>query len=329
MNRRLAAFTRFSYACIRHGASSRLAPQRFRLSLTLAAMACILYAPAALAQELAPRAYWPAPNGTKVANFAYSFSVGDVITDPSLPVVGVDSRIHGFQFSYLQTFSLLGRTSSLQFSLPYSAGTTDAELMDQPVRRELSAIGDVRLRVAMNLLGAPTMDGPAFQQLRAAPRTIIGVSLMVAAPTGGYENDELLNVGTNRWGLKPAFGVIWPFRPTWMLEADAGVWFFTDNDEFLGMTREQAPILSTELHLIKRFRPGFWAAFDMTYYSGGRTTVDGTELGDLQRNARIGGTLTFPFKAGHAIRGSYSTGVVTESGGDFQTFSAIYLFVWR
>jgi len=299
------------------------------LGLALAALASVLWPPAALAQELAPRAYWPAPNGTKVANFAYQFSVGDVITDPSLPVVGVDSRIHGFQFSYQQTVSLLGRTASLQFTLPYSGGTTDGELFDQPVRRSLSAIGDVRLRLAVNLLGAPTMDVAAFQQLRAAPRTVVGVSLLVQAPTGGYESDKLLNVGTNRWGWKPAVGVIWPFFPTWMLEADVGVWLFTDNDDFLGMTREQAPIVSTEFHLIKRFRPGFWAALDVTYYAGGRTSVDGNRLADLQRNARIGGTLTFPFKQGHAIRGSYSTGVVTASGGDFQIFAASYVYIWR
>ena len=67
----------------------------------------------------------------------------------------------------------------------------------------------------------------------------------------------------------------------------------------------------------------------MTYYSGGRTTVDGDQLADLQRNARIGGTLTFPFKQGHAIRGSYSTGVVTASGADFQIFAASYLYIWR
>ncbi len=304
----------------------------FGIAEKLAALAVIVafsWTPAAVAQELAPRAYWPAPSGTKVANFAYQYSSGDVITDPSLPLVGVDSQLHGFQFAYQQTFGLLGRTSSVQLILPYSGGTSEGEFAGQPVRRELSAIGDVRVRLAMNLLGAPTMDGPAFQQLRAAPRTIIGVSLMVAAPTGGYEADKIVNVGTNRWGWKPAVGVIWPIRPTWLLEADAGLWLFTDNDEFVLGTREQAPILSTELHLIKRFRPGFWAAFDMTYYAGGRTTVGGTKRGDLQRNARIGVALTYPFKPGQALHASYSKGVVTESGGDYQIIAASYLVIWR
>ena len=138
----------------------------------------------ATAQELTPRAYWPAPAGTKVANFAYQYSTGDVITDPSLPVVGVDSKLHGFSFSLSQTFGMLGRTSSVQVTLPYSGGTSEGEFEGVPVRRDLSAIGDLRVRLAMNLKGAPTMDGPAFQRLRVAPHTIIGASVTVAAPTG-------------------------------------------------------------------------------------------------------------------------------------------------
>ena len=67
----------------------------------------------------------------------------------------------------------------------------------------------------------------------------------------------------------------------------------------------------------------------MTYYAGGRTTVGGVERGDLQRNSRIGGAVTFPFKPGHAIRSSYSTGVATESGGDYQIFEASYVVIWQ
>ena len=80
---------------------------------------------------------------------------------------------------------------------------------------------------------------------------------------------------------------------------------------------------------MKRIRPGFWASLDVNYYVGGRTTVDQIERGDLQRNSSIGGTMVFPFKGRQAIRVGYSTGTVTESGGDFESFSLNYLYVWR
>jgi hypothetical protein len=190
-------------------------------------------------------------------------------------------------------------------------------------------MADARVRLSVNLLGAPTMDVAGFQALRAEPRMIIGASVLVQAPTGGYEPDTLINAGTNRWGVKPAVGLIWPVRPTLLVEFELGAWIFSDNDNFLGTTRQQDPILSSEFHLIKRFRPDFWASLDVNYYVGGRTTVDQAQRADLQRNSRVGGTVLFPFKGRQAIRVGFSTGIVTKSGGDFDSFSLNYLYSWR
>lgn len=283
----------------------------------------------AVAQDLTPRAYWPAPVGTKVVSFAYQYSGGDVLVDPSLPVVGVDSNVNVTQLSYTQVFGLAGRTANLQLSLPYSWSDTSGFLEGEFLDRSLAGMGDLRARLSVNLLGAAAMDGAGLQQLRANPRTIIGASLMVQIPIGSYDADRLLNIGSNRWAVKPGVGFILPIRPTWLLELDVGVWLFGDNNEFLGTTRKQAPILSTEMHLIKRIRPGFWAAFDANFYTGGRTTVGEVVRADLQRNSRLGGTLTFPFRGRHALRTSASFGVVTKSGGDFFSASVSYLYAWR
>jgi hypothetical protein len=172
------------------------------------------------------------------------------------------------------------------------------------------------------------MDRAAFRELARNPHTIIGASLQVQAPTGEYESDKLINIGTNRWSVKPAIGAIWPLRPKWLLEAELGVWIYGDNDDFLGETREQDPIAAVEVHLIHILTPAVWVALDANYYSGGRTTVGGVEGSDVQRNSRFGATLLMPIKGRHAVRGSYSTGVVTESGGDFDMFSLAYMYVW-
>ena len=281
------------------------------------------------AQELTPRAYWPAPNGTKVATFAYQYSTGDILMDPSLPIVGVDSRINVTQFSYLHTINLAGRTASVQFSAPYSWGTTEGAVEGVDRSRYVAGWADARARLSVNLLGAPTMDKAAFQQLRAKPRALVGMSLQVSVPTGVYEKDRLINVSTNRWAIKPAIGYIHPVTRTWLTELEIGVWLFGDNDEFLGGTRGQNPIASGDFHLIKRIKPGFWCSLDLNYYYGGRTTIDGELKANLQRNSRAGVTLTFPWKGHHAIRTSFSTGTVTSSGGDYDLFSLIYVFAWN
>ena len=74
---------------------------------------CLWAAGGAAAQELSPRAYWPAPKGTRVAILGYSYSAGDVLTDPSLPIYGVDSSINTGFLGYLQIFSLWGRTATV------------------------------------------------------------------------------------------------------------------------------------------------------------------------------------------------------------------------
>jgi len=296
--------------------------------LCIALSAISLWSNAAAAQELNPRAYLPAPRGTNVFAVGYQYSGGDVVTDPSLPITGVDSKIEFAQVTCQHTLSVSGRPANLQVNLPYTRGSSERFAEGEFRSRHISATADVRFRVSVNLRGAPTMNASGFQALRANPQTIIGARILVQAPTSGYEPDKLINAGTNRWAVKPALGAIWPLRPIWLLEFELGAWIFGDNDDFLGTIRQQDPIFSTEFHLIKRVRPGFWASLDVNYYVGGRTTVGGNERADRQRNSRLGGTVVFPFKGQHAIRVGYSTGIVTESGGDFENFTLSYLYAW-
>lgn len=304
-------------------------------SVKICSRLCLVFAlaiaslcPMAAAQELVPRAYWPAPNGTNVFVFAYQNSSGDIVTDPSLPIVGVESDIDFLQLSYQRTFGLRGRTATLQVSLPYSRGDTEGLVENEFRQRHVAGVADTRVRLAVNLKGAPSMDAAGFQALRRDPKPIVGASVLVQAPTGKYEADKVINIGTNRWAVKPAIGAILPIKPTWLFEFEIGAWLFSDNDDFLGQTREQDPVLSTELHLVKRIRPGFWASLDANFYVGGRTQIGNVDSDNLQRNSRVGATIVLPVKRGHALRGSFSTGAVTESGGDFNMFSISYLRIW-
>jgi hypothetical protein len=296
----------------------------------LAAQLLIILALASVAhaQELTPRAYWPLPKDTNVLVLSYQRSSGDIVTDPSLPLTGVDSEIDYLQVSYQRTLSLYARSANLQFNLPYSDVDTEGLVEGVFRTRKISGVADARARLSINLRGAPSMDRAGLQALVRNPTTIVGASLLLQVPTGEYEPDKAINLGTNRWSIKPAIGVIWPVYPTWLFEIEIGAWFFGDNDQFLGEVREQDPILSTEVHLIKQIRPGLWVSLDANYYVGGRTTVGGEERADLQRNARAGATVVLPIKGGHAFRGSYSTGVVTASGGDYNIFNLNYLYAW-
>jgi hypothetical protein len=281
-------------------------------------------AAAALAQELSPRAYWPAPEGTTVLFAGYAHSSGDVIINPSVQVQADSASMNYSQVGFLRTFGLAGRTANLILELPYVWGSAEGSADGAQMTRDLSGIGDVAMTASVNLLGAPSMTPADFRELRAQPRPIVGASLKILAPTGEYDTDKVINVGANRWALKAELGNIVPLKPKWLLELELGTWFFGDNDDFLGLTREQDPIVAAEIHLVKRIQPGRWVSIEVNYYSGGQTTVDGQEQDDQQRNSSIGGSFAWTFGRRHAVKVGVSTGLVTEWGGDFITGLATY-----
>ncbi len=295
--------------------------------VTVALLCAVLASANAAAQDLTPRTYWPAPNGTRLLILGYSRQTGDVVTDPSIPITGVDSTIDSAVLAYQQTIDLFGRTGNIQLQLPYVDGTTTGMVSREPGRRDVNGIGDLAATLTINLAGAASMSPAEFQELRRNPRPILGLGIKVVAPTGQYDSDRLINIGTNRWAVRLQLGYVRPLRPKWLLEMSAGAWFFEDNDEFLGMRREQDPIGAFNVHLVRRFSPGFWASLNLNYYVGGHTTIGDTRNADLQRNSRAGLSFAYPFRRRHALKLGFSDGIVTESGGDFRTITLNYVYI--
>jgi hypothetical protein len=302
-----------------------------RLVLKIIALVtfCIFSVAETAAQELTPRLYWPAPKGTQVLVAGYSYSSGDILFDRTIPLYDVDSDINVGILAYLKTLSLWGRSSNIMIELPYSWGTTKGLIEEYPAQQDFSSYGDLGFTLTVNLMGAPSMTREDFLALRADPHPIIGASLKVIAPTGDYDSDRLINVGANRWATRLQMGAIIPLKPSWLFEAAAGIWFYGDDDEYLPGAREQNPIYALEAHLIKRFRPGFWASLDLNYFTGGRQTIGGERLEDVQKNAKIGGTLVIPFAGRHAVKIGYATGTVTKYGSDFDQFLMTYQVLLR
>jgi hypothetical protein len=155
------------------------------------------------------------------------------------------------------------------------------------------------------------------------------VSLTIGPPLGQYKRDKLINLGANRWAFKPEVGVS---RRTgkWTIEGYCGAWLFAANDEFYpgSSLRTQRPIVALQAHASYTAKPRLWLAFDATWYSGGRTTVDDVLKGDLQRNSRLGATLSFPVRRKQSIKASFSTGATTRAGSDFNTFALAWQVSW-
>ena len=308
--------------------SSRTVPQprRRRLAWLGAALLYSLSAPPTQAQEMEPRAYSAVPVGTNFVVFDYARSSGDVSFDPSLPITNVQAHINVFTLGYSHSFGVAGHTVSVAVSAPYANADVNGDVKGIYQQQYRSGLGDMHFRVAANLLGDPALSPEEF--VRRTPSTILGVSLSMVAPTGQYEPARLINIGANRWSFKPEVGLSQPFG-NWFMDAAAGVWLFTDNDDFFGgHRRSQDPMPTFQWHGGYTWRPGLWLAADVTYFTGGRTRVNGVEDQDYQLSARYGVTLSVPLAAKWSAKLAWSRGLVTRVGGNFQTISIALQYRW-
>ena len=286
----------------------------------------ILLPVTARSQELDPGAYWALPKGLNVVTTVAGFSFGDVSFEPSLPVEEASARIGQGVFVFTRALDFAGRSSNIAVQVPIVKGHLEGILLG--VRQEASRLGlaDPRIRLAVNLYGAPSMTPQEFVKYRL--HTVIGASVTVVPPLGTYDDNRLINVGANRWAAKPELGLSRAFGP-WVFDTMFGVWLFTDNDNYYGnVTKSQDPIYSTQFHLTYRFRQNLWLAGDANFYAGGRTAIDGDQNEDNFKNSRVGATFSAGISRRSAFRASLSFGAFTRIGGDFVSAAFGYNYAW-
>jgi hypothetical protein len=292
----------------------------------LAVTALMVMSSGVSAQDLEPRAYVNTPVGLNFLLAGYGYLAGGVAIDPSLPLQNADLQVHSALLAYARALNVWGKSGKVDVVLSYASLSGTAELAGQPREREVSGLVDPRLRFSVNLYGAPALSLQEFASYKQD--LIIGTSLQVSAPLGQYDADKVVNLGTNRWSFKPELGISKAVGPL-TLELATGVTLYTDNHDFFGgKTRAQAPIYSVQGHVSYTVGAGIWVALDGTYYTGGRTTVDGVEGDDLQKNTRLGVTVALPVNHRTSVKLYGSTGVSTRTGSDFDAVGILLQYRW-
>jgi hypothetical protein len=278
------------------------------------------------AQELEPRLYTNTPIGMNFILLGYGYSQGSVLADPSVPLENASIKIHGPVLGYARSVNLGGMSGKIDAILAYVCASGSAEFAGEPMERNVCGLIDPRFRLSVNLYGAPALTLKEFASYKQD--IIIGASIQVGVPLGQYDSDKLVNIGTNRWFIKPEAGVSKALGPL-ILELAAGVTFYTPNNDFLdGKEKEQDPLYSLQGHLVYGFKSGVWVALDSTFYRGGQTTIDGVEGDDLQENSRIGLTVALPVNRHNSIKLFGSTGATARAGGDFDTVGIVWQYRW-
>ena len=280
----------------------------------------------AFAQELEPRAYSPSPTGTTFFVVSGTRSSGGVFADPSAPITDVSADVGVLALAAGHTFALLGKSAQLLGVLPVAWGQASGNIGED--RREVSRRGlaDPRVRLSMILAGSPPMTLAEFAKRQRAP--IVGTSVTLVPPIGQYDRTTLVYLGSNRWSVKPEVGLSLPVG-RWTIDTYAGLWVFTDNDEYFpgSAQRHQDPVVTLQGHVSYTLGRRAWIAVNATWYGGGKSVVDGGQATLPYRNTRLGATWAVPVGTRQSVKIAYSAGAATRVGADFRTLSGAWQIV--
>jgi hypothetical protein len=287
------------------------------------------------AQDLAPRAYVIAPVRSNAVTLAYTYNDGNLLFEGTVPISDAIGKLSAPSLTYYHSFRLWGRSANVLAALPYGVGTFEGTLFEQQRSIYRSGLFDSVFRFSVNLVGGPAMSLPEMRQWRQ--KTLLGVSLKVVPPTGQYDPTKLINLGSNRWTLKPELGYSQRWGH-WVLDAYASVWLFTRNPEFFSnnpdfhtgtQSQTQDPIGAVETHVSYDVRPFVWVSLDGNFWYGGRTSLNGVENPNtLQRNSRIGVTASFRLSRRQSLKVGYAQGAYIRFGGDYKIASAAWQYSW-
>ena len=285
----------------------------------------LLFAPPLAAQSLDPRAYANLPVGLNFLLAGYAYSQGELALD-GLALEDGRTRIHALPVGYVRSLELFGSSANLALLLPLVNLSARGSLDGVAADREVSGLADPTVRLAVNFYGAPALKPAEFAAWRQD--LIVGASLAVTAPFGQYDQDRLINIGANRWSIKPELGLSQAFG-RWTIELAGGITWFTRNEEFFnGGTRSQEPIYSAQAHLTRQLGRGRWGAFSYTYYDGGRTSINGVEREQKLGGSRVGLTVSLPLDRQNSIRLSAHGGLYARTGSDFEGAGLVWQHLW-
>jgi hypothetical protein len=235
---------------------------------------------------------------------------------------------------YARTFSLFDRSAMAAIILPMGRISGDVTVAGKTFNQSTSGFGDPMLEFDINVLG-PRAQKNIPDAIRYEPGFSVDLLIDLAFPIGEYDNNQPLNIGQNRWYGRLGFPIIWQLG-SWVpgkrttLEFLPAVWFFGDNDDYVGQTLETDPMFQLDAHLTRDFTEHFWGSLDAAWYSGGKATIDGAS-GEKLDNFGFGLTLGYQVNNNLNLTFSYMSTVNDDAPGDLRMdkFMVSLVFGWH
>ncbi len=319
---------------LRAGVHFPFAARSHRLATAIVALT-ILCPMFALAQ-VPPRFYWKSLSGANAVPVIFQSLSGNANPIDPAHVVSVDGEVDAnvLVAGYAKMLPLFDRTVTLAILEPMGRISGEATVFGRTYDQDATGFGDPMIEAGINLIGPKAMR-TIPDLLRYEPKLSLDVIVDLAFPVGEYDSDQALNLGQNRWYGRVGAPLVWQIGP-WVpgrrttLEVLPSVWFFSDNDNYVGHSLSTDPMFQVEGHLTRDFTEHFWGSLDSTWMAGGESSVDGV-AGDSLNNLGVGFTLGYQINDNISLTAGYMATVNDSEPTDLQMdgFRISFTYGWH
>jgi len=235
---------------------------------------------------------------------------------------------------YARTFSLFDRAAMAALLFPMGNISGEVTVAGRTFNQSASGFGDPMIEFNVNVIGPPAQKNIP-DVLRYEPGFSIDLLADLAVPIGEYDSSQPLNIGQNRWYGR--FGVptilqIGPWVPgqRMTLEFLPAVWFFGNNDDYVGQTMETDPLYQLDAHLTRDITEKLWASLDAAWYYGGEATINDVQ-GEKLNNIGLGITLGYQINDNLNLTVGYKSTINDSSSDDLRmdSFMVSLVFGWH
>jgi hypothetical protein len=298
-----------------------------RLFLAVAALTVLSYPRALYAQFTDARTYVQGPVGLSNVELDYQHARANASIDTSLVVGSANLNLNKAILSYTHNFSMLGRLAWATANFPF--GSLGGSIDESGTSGSASGMGDSSVELAVLLKGGQALSAAELATYERT--TIVGMSLTVSAPTGEYNANKVLNLGSDRWSFKPELGLSYPFGPEqeWEVDGYINAYFFTDNTAYQGVKiLHQEPLPGIEAHVSYSVTPSFWTSLDSRYAFRGETVVDGAKQNNPQQNLIVGTEANWSPNAHSSLSVVFAKAVIHTNAPAYTGVSVAYVYSW-
>jgi hypothetical protein len=298
-----------------------------RLIFVCLVLAVLRFPDQLCAQFTDPRDYENTPVGVNQVEIAYAYARTNASIDTSLIVASAEFNLNRGTIDYRRYFSFIHRIAWVKASIPLAG--LDGSVSGTNIHGSIAGAGDSSYAFAALLKGGPALSVAQFANYK--PTTTLGVSLTITAPTGVYNADSLLNLGSHRWSFTPEIALSHPFGPEqeWEFDAYANADFYTDNSAYLGtkILRQQG-LPGLEGHISHSFTKSLWASVDMRYSFGGHTFINGVHQNNEQQNFILGSEVNVSLNRQNLLVFQIVKALVHQNGPAYTGFAVKYSYSW-